>query len=209
MNSKDDSAAARFLASMPMTQEMWHDGTGYDLDALRQVPAEERAGVEEVLIQHAPRDWRDIEALAEIDSPRARKVIVEALNDPDPAVRREAQRHVGEEEIDPAVREANLLKLLAERPCAHLTEALDEAEAFHPPAVIEALIRGALNGDGTSAVHFAAMVYYLHGKAAEPFDWGQRPFFLRFNTADRGEREAAFGEMCRTIGVEATRYLKA
>jgi hypothetical protein len=101
------------------------------------------------------------------------------------------------------------LKLLAERPCAHLTEALDEAEAFHPPAVIEALIRGALNGDGTSAVHFAAMVYYLHGKAAEPFDWGQRPFFLRFNTADRGEREAAFGEMCRTIGVEATRYLKA
>jgi len=55
MNSKDDSAAARFLASMPMTQEMWHDGTGYDLDALRQVPADLRMGVEEVLIRHSPR----------------------------------------------------------------------------------------------------------------------------------------------------------
>ena len=115
-----------------------------------------------------------------------------------------------EEQIDPAGREARLLKLLAGKgPGAHLTEALDEVEAFHPPAVIEALIRGALNRDGTSAVHFAAMVYYLHGKATEPFDWGQRPFFLRFNTADRGEREAAFGEMCRAISVEAAGYLKA
>lgn len=190
-----------------MTQEMWHDGTGYDLAALRQVPADQRAGVEEVLIQHSPRDWRDIEALAEIDSPRARQAIVEALNDADPAVRREAQRHMGEEEIDPSKREANLLNLLAERPCARLTEALDEAEAFHPPAVIEALIRGALNGDGTSAVHFAAMVYYLHGKAAEPFDWAKRPIFLRFNTSDRGEREAAIREMCRAISVDAMKYL--
>ena len=208
MNAKDDSPAARFLASMPMTHDMWHDGTGYDLVALREVPCSERPGIEAVLIQHQPRDWRDIEALAEIDSPRARQAIVEALNDADPAVRREAQRHVPDGEIDPARREARLLELLAgDGIGAHLTESLEEAEAFHPPAVIEALIRGALGADGTAAVHLAAMVYYLHGKAAEPFDWAKRPVFLRFNTTDRQEREAAFAEMCRAIGVEAAGYL--
>ena len=203
-----DSALKRFLASMPMTHEMWHDGTGYDLAALREVPADQRAQVEEALIGHRPRDWRDIEALAELDSPRARQVIREALDDPDPAVRREARRHVPDDQVDTAAREARLVELLSGPNLRdHLTEALDEAEDFHPPAVIEALLRAAAEADGESAVHCAALLYYLHGKAAEPFDWDHRPFFLRFNTTDRAEREAAFRELCQTIGAAPQRYL--
>jgi len=200
--SDGESAARRFLASMPMTRDMWHDGTGYDLAALRQVPAERRAELEDVLIQHIPRDWRDIEALAEIDSARARQAIHEALDDPDPAVRREARRHVPESAIDSAGREARLVELLTGPNLRdHLTEALDEAEEFHPPAVIAALLRAAAEGDGESAVHCAAMLYYLHDKADEPFDWNHRPFFLRFNTSDRAEREVVFRELCQNLGV--------
>jgi hypothetical protein len=198
-----DSAARRFLASMPFTQEMWLVGTGYDLAALRRVPIDRRAELEDVLIHHYPRDWRDIEALAEIDSPRARQAIHEALDDPDPAVRREARRHVPDNEIDSTGREARLVELLSGPNLRdHLTEALDEAEEFHPPAVIEALLQAAAEGDGESAVHCAALLYYLHDKADEPFDWNHRPFFLRFNTSDRAEREAVFRELCQNLGVK-------
>ena len=150
----------------------------------------------------------DIEALAEIDSAEARKAIEAALKDPDPQVRREAANHAGDK-VSPADRETFLLKAL--KSCSAfdgLTEALDEAEEFHPPSVIDALVRGALNRDGETAVHFAAMLFFLHGKAKEQFDWDHRPFFLRFNTTNREERKAAFRELCETIGVEAEKYLR-
>src|SRR5436190_1994916 len=57
-------AYEKFIASMTITQEMWHDGIGYDTDALRLASAEERAGLVSRLT--ACGDWRDVEALAEI-----------------------------------------------------------------------------------------------------------------------------------------------
>jgi len=90
-----------------------------------------------------------------------------------------------------------------------LSEAIDEAAEFHPPGVVKALLSGALHRDGEAAVHFAALLSFIHGKAPEPFDWNQRPFFLRFHTADRGERAAAFRELCAVIGVDPERYLRA
>jgi hypothetical protein len=88
-----------------------------------------------------------------------------------------------------------------------LTQAIDEAEEFHPPEVVDALFKGALHRDGEAAVHFAALLMFIHGKAPEAFDWGQRPFFLRFNTADRAERETAFRELCDKTGVAVSKYL--
>ena len=79
---------------------------------------------------------------------------------------------------------------------------------FHPPAVVETLFHQALSGDGEAAVHFAALLFYLHGKAKEPFDWDHRPFFLRFNTSDRNERRAAFKELCETVGVDVAKYMR-
>jgi hypothetical protein len=51
-------------------------------------------------------------------------------------------------------------------------------------------------------------LFFLHGKSKEQFDWDHRPFFLRFNTTDRNEREAVFREMCETIGVDPQKYLR-
>lgn len=92
---------------------------------------------------------------------------------------------------------------------AGLTQALLEVESFHPPEVIAALLRGVLARNGDHACHFAAMLMFLHGKAESAFDWELRPFFLRFNTADRTEREAMFRELCGRIGVSPEPYLTA
>lgn len=200
--------AERFIRSMTITFDRWHDGTGYDLEALRAVPADELPAIEAHLIRHRPRDWRDIEALARIDSPAARAAIADALTDRDPLVRREAARY-SERTLDPAEREALLLKSLREDVFyGGLSPALDEAAEFHPPAVIEALLRGTLHREGDAAVHFAALLYFLNGKSREAFDWEHRPFFLRFNTLDTDERQTAFRELCATIGVDPDSYLR-
>lgn len=207
-NVKLSDAGMRFLESMKLTAGMLHDGIGYDLDALDEASKSDRDAIEAILINHHSRDWRDIEALAEIDSPQARAIVEAALKSPDAKVRREAMQHAGDK-ADPKEREKTLIKILETTGLYDgLSEAIDEVEEFHPPAVIETLLRGALNRDGEAAIHFAAMLFFLRGKADEPFDWNHRPFFLRFDTSDRAERKAVFRELCETIGVDPKKYLR-
>ena len=205
------SAAApleRFLASMVMDFDKWHDGTGYDVALLDLMSRSECDQAEEALIRHSPRDWRDIEALARINSPRARREVGAALTSSDNHVRREAMRHAGDK-AQPADRERLLVRSLENDVIyGGLTQAIDEAATFYPPAVVDALFRGALNRNGEAAVHFAALLMFIHGKSAEPFDWNHRPFFLRFHTADRAERERVFRELCETVGVDPAKYLR-
>lgn len=201
-------AANKFLASMNITYEMWHDGIGYDIESLRAAPAGEQAAIEKVLIERRPRDWRDVEALAALDSSTAKAAVVASLKDRDPLVRREAMEHAADA-IDPRQREDALVRSLeSDVIYSGLGASIDEAVEFHPPAVVDALFRGALRRDGEAAVHFAALLFYLHGKAKEPFDWEHRPFFLKFHAKDRKEREALFRELCRIVGVDAKKYLQ-
>ena len=86
-------AYARFVESMNIGYIQWHDGTGYDLQALAELEAEERAAVEAMLIAHLkdPGDWRDVEALAALDSSAAREAVIAACEHRDVRVRREAR----------------------------------------------------------------------------------------------------------------------
>jgi len=52
---------------------------------------------------------------------------------------------------------------------------------------------------GDIAVHYAAMLMFIHGKAKSAFDWDLRPFFLRFNTEAPHERALACLELCARI----------
>ena len=204
---KDPDARQRFLASMTIDYEKWHDGEGYDLDALDELTEAQLREIESTLIAHRPRDWRDIEALAAIDSPRAQKEVEAALKSSDAKVRAEAMQHAADK-ADPKDREKRLIaSLKKDNLYGGLSEAIDEVEEFHPPGVIDVLFHGALHRDGEAAVHFAALLMFLHGKAKEPFDWDHRPFFLRFHTDDRAERKAVFRELCEKIDVDPARYL--
>ena len=87
-----------------------------------------------------------------------------------------------------------------------LSQTLDDIEEYHPTEVKEVLITGLLSREGDVAVLFAAMLFYLYGKAKEPFEMKRRPFFLRFNTENREERVQAFQELCRQLKINPERY---
>lgn len=203
----NDSALGRFESSMVIDYEKWHDGIGYDLEALGQATPVEREIVERILINRSPRDWRDIEALAELDTPRARKALKAAMSDSNPEVRM-AVIGYAPGLVPAAQRNAALVQSLHEAELfGGLSQALDLVEEFHPPEVIAELFRGVLERKGEVAVHFAAMLLFVHDKTSEPFDMKLRPFFLRFNTDDANERQEAFRELCRMIGVRAEDHL--
>jgi hypothetical protein len=62
----------RLRESMVDTYERWHDGVGYDLDAIRGASPEERFDIELILLGQNPPMRRDVEALAVLDTERAR-----------------------------------------------------------------------------------------------------------------------------------------
>ena len=202
-----DSQLQRFEESMEIDYEKWHDGIGYDIDALRLASPLERKEIEKMLIQHSPRDWRDIEALAQIDTKNARDTIEKAIRDPNPAVRSAVARFAPKLVTDKE-RTRSIIDALQHAEIFYgLSQTLDEIEEYHPPQVKEALIKGLLSREGDVAVLFAAMLFYLYGKAEEPFDMKQRPFFLLFNTKNKEERVKAFKEFCTKLNINSKNYL--
>lgn len=196
------TALRRFELSLTMDYDKWHDGIGYDLDALQEATPSERAAIEQMLLSHGARDWRDVEALAALDTPRSRAALRRAFEEGSHEIRMHLLRHAPQFASEGARTVALAAALRKAELYGGLSQAIDEAAEFHPPEVVEALFDGALHRGGEAAVHFAALLMFIHGKAAEPFDMDHRPFFLRFNTTDRGEREAVFRELCQRIGVE-------
>ncbi|MCW3984200.1 MAG: HEAT repeat domain-containing protein [Candidatus Bathyarchaeota archaeon] len=198
----------RFKKSMVLDFDKWHDGIGYDLDAIRSASPTEREAIEQMLISHSPRDWRDIEALAELNTERARQAIKEAISDPNPDVRVAVTRYAPDLVTDRERTRSIVDGLQNAELFGGLSQVLDDVAEYHPQEVKEALITGLLKRKGDVAVLFAAMLFYIFGKADEPFDMAQRPFFLRFNTEDRAEREAVFRELCEKLGIKAEKYLQ-
>lgn len=201
----------RFRESMVMTYDRWHDGAGYEVALVTDATAAEREEIERVLLAHGIDDWRDVEALAALatlGSAGAQRALRTALDSPTPRVRIAVVEYAPALLTD-AERSATLVKALETTDTyGGLTQALLLVEDFHPPAVIDALLRGVLQR-GANAVHFAAMLMYVHGQAQSSFDWEQRPFFLRFNTSDADARATAFRELCARIGVAPEPYLEA
>ncbi len=203
------SPLQRFEKSMNITYEMWHDGVGYDIDALKSASKTEREKIEELLIHRSPRDWRDIEALAEIDTKSAREAIKSAMKDPDPDVRVAVTRFAPNL-ISSSERSKSIINALQHAEIfSGLSQVLDDIEDYHPIEVKEALTQGLLNRKGDVAVLFAAMLFYLYGKADEPFDMDQRPFFLRFNTENREERVQVFRELCIQLNINPEKFLSS
>ncbi|MGD0817748.1 MAG: hypothetical protein ABR986_05040 [Methanomassiliicoccales archaeon] len=198
-----DTPLNRFVRSMIIDYEKWHDGIGYDLEALGQASPNERLAIEKLLISSKGRDWRDIEVLAEMDTPRSRKALREAFANGDLEVRMAVISYAPDiipynEKVDAIVHSLRVGNLYG-----GLSHTIDLVEEFHPPEVVEELLRGAREREGEVAVLLAGMLLFVHGKADEPFDWSQRPYLLRFNTEDTQERHEVFLELCQKIGVRA------
>jgi len=187
----------RFVESMVMNHERWHDGSGYDLEALREANAEESRQIESLLLSRGVRDWRDVEALAALATPEARERLRGVLQQNDEPLKLSLVLHAPEvlsEEEAVGV----LLPVLRERGIHDgLTEALLAIEDFHPGPIREALLEGVLHREGPVAYEFAAMLLLIHGKITSVYDMEERPFLLRFHEEDRS---AAVRELCERIG---------
>jgi len=197
------AAYERFKASMNVGYEQWHDGVGYDLDALDDLTDEERGEIETLLIARKDSDWRDAEALARLGSERAVAALRASIAGPNREVRLRAA-----ERLRDAGHAVDLEALIVEALThGELGDGLGPAEMLaeqHPTeAVKRALLVGALCAGDGRGVRFCALLFFLHGLAPEAFDWNQRPFFLKFTGApDRPERREAFAELCAKIGAD-------
>jgi|GEM_PF-1414018 len=197
----------RFEASMVMNFEKWHDGIGYDLGAVRGMSPQGRRAVGELLIARGLRDWRDVEALACCDSPEARAALEAAMDGASHEIRNAVAAHASHL-VSNSMRTASLVRGLDGADFfGGLSQTLDQVAVFHPPPVVDALLRGTLDRAGDVAVHFAAMLCYIHGCAPEPFDFEQRPFFFQFDAVQAADRQRAFAELCRKISIDPAPYL--
>ena len=203
------SPMSRFIESMKIDYEKWHDGVGYDLEALKEANRKEREVIEGILINRNPLDWRDIEALSILDTPRARQVLLVAVlggsNEVNMAVLRFAPELINDE-----LRIKLVVDALRTATVYHgLTQALNIVKKFHPIEVIRELFHGILRREGEVAVSFAAMLFYIYGKAETSFDLDKRAFFLKFNTEKTSYRKEVFRELCEKINVDYREYLKS
>jgi hypothetical protein len=196
-------ALDRFVRSLFIDYEKWHDGVGFDLDALREVTPTERVVAESRL--DATHDWRDVEALAvlaELGSASAERSLRDALKSGSQEIRLAIMKHAPHLVDDAARTEMLVNALEVATPFDAFTDTLEQVERFHPPPVVDALWRGVDTRQGDVAVHYAAMLAFIHGKADSAFDWSMRPLFLKFNTTSSAERRAAIAELRSRLDVK-------
>jgi len=192
-------AYERFIASMTITQEMWHDGIGYEIDALVEMGPDELAQLVERMKEC--NDWRDVEALTQIamvkqDVPaKAAKTALKARAKSNDQIGLRAAESLGElgEKVD--MEDSIVKTLLKMKNDSAFSEALDLSEGYPTERVKMALLKCAKEHQGMG-VHCAAMLYFHAGLAKEAFDWDHRPFFLRFGDEDEEDRGRAFKELC-------------
>jgi hypothetical protein len=180
----------------------WHDGIGYDLEALLELEGDELARAEAVLIARKNQDWRDAEALAALNSSESVAALKSSISSPDVKVKlRAAEQYAAEGDIA-RMEDALVESLRTSKIYEGLTQALALAEEHPTERVKQTLFWCALHGNDDVRVHAAALLFYLYGIAESNFDWEFRPFFLRFHTQDMEERRAAFLELCRRVNVD-------
>jgi hypothetical protein len=188
-------AAMAFARSLHIGYAEWHDGVGYDLDALKAMTPAEQKAVEAAFaekVASGAAGRREIEALAALNSEAARAALREALGAANPETRLHAAtalKTLGETvPMDEVIVEV----LRGGTFSRGVSYAFDLIPEHDSPVIRSALLDLARNGDRTVRAHAAAMLLYLAGLAAEPFDWNHRPFFLQFGEEDAETRERAF-----------------
>ncbi len=98
MAGSADSAWARFQESLRIGFDQWHDGVGYDLGALSEMTAEQRAEVRRMMatrIADGSGGWREVEAAEVLGD---RETLEAAARSPDAITRQRARRALGDSE---------------------------------------------------------------------------------------------------------------
>jgi hypothetical protein len=194
----------RFIASMSLDFDAWHDGTGYDLDALDELKGEERKAVETLLVGRKDEDWRDTEALARLGTKKAKAALKASTQGPNVQVRLKAARALAAAGEDNDLEDQIVYGLTTGELYGGLAQAELLAEEHRGPKITRALLQGALCSNDGRAVRFVGLLFYHHGLTREAFAWSKRPYFLEFLTEDPAERRRLFDDLCEKLGVDGS-----
>lgn len=196
-----ESMFERFRRSARIDLDNWRDPQ-HDLEAIRCAAPDERVQIEALLLSRGIQHVMDVEAFAFLDSENTRQALTAKWRTGSPEIRA-AIVHFVPNLVDEAEKLDELIGRINDCDVYDgLDLTLQQIESCHPPAVISAMMSRVARDPGPAAVHFAAMLLFVCGQAAEPFDWEHRPFFLRFGTGDEADRQAALRELAQRIGVE-------
>lgn len=193
----------RFMESMNIDFYKWHDGIGYDLDALNELTKEEIAQIEALLISRKDSDWRDVEALAALNTPFSIQALKDCLNSPNLECRLFAAKFLKEMGIADYIEEVVIRTLPQTTIGNGLTYALWLIkENPVTESIRRAVLRSAMIGNDDIRVHCAAMALYLYGKAASDFDTDKKIIY-EFHEKDPAARRRIFERLCQMVGVNA------
>jgi hypothetical protein len=191
----------RFVHSTVIDYDKWHDGEGYDVSAVREMTDDERRQIQKLMLDR-DIEWRELEVLEALDSTVAWRAIQRTFEQGGTIDVRLAAAQALERggRLDSPIDDvlaAEILKLKTIE--GGSTRALLMAETHPGEKVKRALLRAG-GRKNEIAMHCAALLCYLCGKAKEPFDWDLRPLFLRLAPDnEEADRKAAYAEVCALV----------
>jgi hypothetical protein len=200
---KHSKAYEKFLASVVPIWEQWQENQTYDVAAIAKMTAEERNQVVTFL---TGRDatWREVEALAAIDTPEARAAVDEAskhhLSIDTRLAAGEAMHRQGRlPDLDSFL--AKQIRQLYQ-PANGLRCALRLAER-HPSETVKQALLWASTNQTDCASECARLLLTLTGAAKEPFDAAVEQMLEKLGLHNSYfDRKAAFDEICRRVAMQ-------
>lgn len=190
------AAYTRFKQSMILDYDKWKEGTPYEIAALSEITDEERTLLTDEICERSSLDWRDVEALRALATPKAIQRVGKAAERQTDGAGIEAFMDEIAHEGWTAEIETRFIEKL-ER-AASMTGALDRlyeiAEAHPTPAVRTQLLRNArISSDDTVRYSMGAFLLYLAGHVDSHyvFDTDHRPHLLNLNSDDYKTYKAA------------------
>lgn len=172
----------------------WHDGLGYDLEALDLLDDNDRAEAEKALLVRVEKDWRDLEALDRLATPAAIAAILRARGAKNPEIRLHALGY-GPAATDQQWEAAIITALDKMRSYSDgLMLAFRSAIAHPTPGVLEALWRFVRADRREGTFHAGETIAQIAGLAE---DEDLRQLCLRLQGPDLPQKRAAIAELER------------
>lgn len=175
---------------MEIGYEQWHDGIGYELEALDQLTDSEKKVAEGKLIPRAGNDWRDLEALDRLGTPAAIQAILHVRQSSEPQIRLQAHQY-GPMPTAQEWERAILASLESAEIYSGLTQALRCAVEHPSEAVVKMLWSKVHNPESGVACHCAAALCCINGVLDSLYDDRHRELFLRLVGPDSADRKHA------------------
>jgi hypothetical protein len=180
MNAPSD-AFRRYQASTQLDYDGWKEGTPYDLAALDEMTPDERQLIEDDLVGLGNLDWRDVEALKRLNTPRALDRVRRAGYGQTDGAGAAALALDAEDGWSDDIETRFIRKLAQAR---HMEGAFDRlfeiAEAHPTQTVRDALFRLATSGHDDVRYAYGAFLLYLNGHESTWYglDGENRPHLL-------------------------------